>query len=359
MERKKKVFKIWEKSGFQVKIGEILQLSKKTDLEVISLMNCHLNDNMVENIIQNLGDNSKLKELNLRHNEVSERGLEKILKFAKKNPNLQKLNLSNNMIGDKGAKILSDFLVENNSLNSLLLERNQFTSFGKTVILNSLRKNFGLRSFGLDIRSEKEEINAFGKAMEENQTISGLQLPFCKTLHFDMISEILGRRKSLRSLHLNFNCKENAPLISRLLKENDNLASLDLFGSLIEDEGAIEIADALKKNTGLKKLDLGDNNILEKGGEALCNALDTNNTLLDLNFGVSKSTGEYYLLYDFEIETLNELSETLSNNIKTKLARNRNLAKKQSQLTTNLPELQNRSFSTFAKRGRKMFRLFF
>jgi Ran GTPase-activating protein (RanGAP) involved in mRNA processing and transport len=109
----------------------------------------------------------------------------------------------------------------------------------------------------------------------------------------EVVSTVLAI-STLTTLNLSFNnIGSHAEALSEALKTNSTLATLELRGNKIEDDGAKALSEPLKTNSTLATLDLGYNSIRENGAQALSETLKTNSTLatLDLNSNLIGSDG--------------------------------------------------------------------
>ncbi|KAG9061040.1 hypothetical protein KI688_007669 [Linnemannia hyalina] len=109
------------------------------------------------------------------------------------------------------------------------------------------------------VQSPESNIQVLSKALKTNSTLTTL----------DLFGNSIGR--------------DGAQALSEALKTNSTLTTLDLKNSRIGSDGAQALFEALKTNTTLTTLNLTDNTIVNSGAQALFEALKTNSTLTTLN----------------------------------------------------------------------------
>ena len=100
-----------------------------------------------------------------------------------------------------------------------------------------------------------------------------------------LLADAIRNHINLRNLHLSNNKigDEGMKAISDALENNHSLDLLNLGNNQINEKGAIAIVAVLRTNNTLKKLVLDKNNIGDEGVMALADALSTNQCLEELN----------------------------------------------------------------------------
>ena len=103
-----------------------------------------------------------------------------------------------------------------------------------------------------------------------------------------VISVVLEKNSSLTHLDLSFNLFDGVvPSLSKALKANFSLTSLNLKGNSVGEDGASSLSKALKANSSLTDLNLSHNRIGDAGASFLSQALKANSSLTDLNLSIN------------------------------------------------------------------------
>ncbi|KAF9577748.1 hypothetical protein BGW38_006846, partial [Lunasporangiospora selenospora] len=123
---------------------------------------------------------------------------------------------------------------------------------------------------------------------------------------FGVITRILKTNPTLTTLNFEFNNIEDdkAKILAEVLKTNSTLTTLNLAINNIRVDGASALAEALKTNSTLTTLSLRANIIGDDGVKALAEALKTNSTLTTLNLKRNY----------FEVDGVRALAEALKIN---------------------------------------------
>ena len=116
-----------------------------------------------------------------------------------------------------------------------------------------------------------------------NSTV--LRLDLIQWKFTNVLTRALRVNTSLSSLDLHANSigDEGANLLAQALRVNTSLSSLNLHCNSIGDEGANSLAQALRVNTSLSSLDLSRNSIGNEGANSLTQALTVNTSLSSLD----------------------------------------------------------------------------
>lgn len=170
-------------------------------------------------------------------------------------------------------------LVTSATLTDLYLSRLGLDAKHVTAVAESMKVNKSLRVldlFGNNI--ENEHVVLFAKVLQTNKTLETLVLP-CPS---DDISV------------------DACAAISRALRENTTLVTLNLPRSNLKDEGLLHLVQGLNVNTTLKKIEVGvSKDIGDQGMGALMKMLETNYELERLVVSSSqksiKEKVQYYM----------------------------------------------------------------
>ena len=150
-----------------------------------------------------------------------------------------------------------------------------------------------------------EFTETFLQALAFNSTVLRLDLSDWKFTY--VLTRALRVNTSLSSLDLHDNSirDEGANLLAQALRENTSLSSLDLSRNSIGNDGANSFAQALRVNTSLSSLDLHDNSIRDEGANLLAQALRVNTSLssLDLHDNSIRDEGANLLAQALRVNT--------------------------------------------------------
>lgn len=207
----------------------------------------HLNNNELSQIIDALSKNQIITAINITGSRISVPGMKKIAEMLRANKMILHLGLRTAKLENEHMASLLEGLNDNNSLTSLDLSDND-----------------------LDIHSIRE------------------------------LAATLGNKPSIRHLNLRYNSRmgdASVAILAKLLKENHNLASLELASNGVTENGLKAIIDSLATNKALTKLALIDCNITSEAAKQIEQALLQNHHLrtLDISRNEIGNEGAYYV----------------------------------------------------------------
>ena len=222
----------------------------------LDLHDCCIEDSGAAHFASALESCGSLTSICIAQNGITNLGLESILRALTVNPVITLLDLHSNLIDETGATKVAAFLLSNTSLKHLVLDENH--SIGS------------------------EGAKEIATALCQNSTLETLSLKSCSIgkTGAERFATTLSQNTTLRSFRLCGNVDmgdDSVELLSRGLKENTSLQTLDLSSCGVGDEGCAHIAEALVGNTTLTHLALQKNEIGVGGALALSEtlALDT------------------------------------------------------------------------------------
>ena len=193
-----------------------------------------------------------LKHLTISHCGLTDMGVAQIMPYLELHPSLSSLDLSGNAISKKGVSIIFHLLPQLSRIKELILDNNRIgnaafdqLSPSATSHTHSL-KTLSVKSCSIT----KDSIMLLIKGIEELDVLN------------------LGGNKDIGN--------DGAYLLSKHLRNDSSLKSLDLSSCGIEDEGCVCLGDSLVSNTSLLQLCLHRNYIGDSGIVALATALQTN-----------------------------------------------------------------------------------
>lgn len=233
----------------QKRQSEEYQLQSKTDgLQVLHVAHCSMTAETISRLLESLGTDCPIRELNLSSNYFGVDGATALLKFLEPKqrsrgaksasgatmPFLDRLDVSNNKLGDEGTTQLTRAILVRATVHlvDLRLSSNSIGSGGIETIMNKLLQH-NLISLSLD-----------------NNTIGdqGCQL----------VAASLQSMQSLARLNLGFNhigCRGITSLM-RSLVICKSMRYLGLSGNILRINGAIALAFTLSQHPRLEELDV-------------------------------------------------------------------------------------------------------
>lgn len=224
-----------------------------------------------------IGQNPFLEGLTIQYNEVDDFGLLSMSNELALNQTLIRLNLGCNAIGCEGMRSLASALRFNGTLESLIIQYNPLGDEGARHVAEALA-----------VMSTLKELDISG---------CGIASQGAKD-----ISEALRLNESLIYLDFNDNPIQDDGVIHiadvLCSSVTSALASLDLHGCGIGDNGAVSLARVLHNNTSLLAINLDSNCISDAGIAAISNGLRskvTQITHLDVSHNRFSHAGAEFL----------------------------------------------------------------
>lgn len=212
--------------------------SQVDSIQVISLHNCHVSDDLIQSLcVALVNSDIMLQDLLLSSNSISDIGLDSLSKLTSKT-SLVCLDLHQNNFTAKGVSNLAQSLKNNSTLEYLVLDENQFGDEGAIALGEILESNQGLRELSLaDTSITSLGLKSIADSLATNRTLGTLVLD---TNHIGdsgvgFLSSALTSNRSLQSLHLN-ECSITDIGVEHLgkgLMENSTLTDLQIsFNSI-------------------------------------------------------------------------------------------------------------------------------
>ena len=173
------------------------------------------------------------------------------------------------------------------SLTEVDLSSAKIRNVGAAVISVVLEKNSSLTHLDLSFNAFDGVASCLSKALKANSSVTSLNLGgnFVGEDGASSLSKALKANSSLTNLNLSLNSigDDGASSLSKALKANSSLTSLNLSSTSIGDAGASSLSKALKANSSLANLNLSINSIGDAGASSLSKALKANSFLTDLD----------------------------------------------------------------------------
>jgi Ran GTPase-activating protein (RanGAP) involved in mRNA processing and transport len=228
-------------------------ISRNKVLRKISLMNCHLTDNIMKIIACGIAQNEELISLDLTNNRISDAGIIELFTALYINITIQEINLSGNFIQQEGAYHLSELLKANISLIHVDLSNNDIQKEGCEYIAQCLMEQTSLVELNLGNNNIGDEGSKYlSEGLKWNKSLKKLSL----------------QKNSIGSQGLTYLCESIGS------NNSGSLTDLNLQENLIDAKGVISLVNVLKENKNISRVDLGNNkNIGTSGIAALAEAL--------------------------------------------------------------------------------------
>ena len=177
------------------------------------------------------------------------------------------------------------------SLTEVDLSSAKIKNVGAAVISVVLEKNSSLTHLDLSFNAFDGVVSSLSKALKANSSLTSLNLGgnFVGEDGASSLSKALKANSSLTNLNLSQNSigDDGASSLSKALKANFSLTSLNLSATSIGDAGASSLSKALKANSSLANLNLSINSIGDAGASSLSKALKANSSLTNLNLSLN------------------------------------------------------------------------
>jgi CheY-like chemotaxis protein len=222
-----------------------VQQTKENGLKVLHVADTSMTAEALRFLLENLGTNNTVQELNLSSNNFGSIGAETFVSVLEMNarsrssssvsmPFLDRLDMSNNNLGDEGTTQLTRVISKRADVHfiDLKLSSNSIGSVGIETIMNKLLQH-NIISLSLDKNSISDQ---------------GCQL----------VAASMQSMKSLSRLNLGFNQIGSRGIASlmRSLVACESLTYLGLSGNILRISGAISLSFALLQHPRLEELDL-------------------------------------------------------------------------------------------------------
>jgi Ran GTPase-activating protein (RanGAP) involved in mRNA processing and transport len=290
---------------------------RKRSLKFLNLEHNNIDHTASVYIGKYLAEAYGIERLKLNSNKIGDEGCEFLAPGIEKNNTLQELNLENNEISNKGIKKLAAQIKNKKQFLSLIVSKNKITEieddfyelFKQLACVNIAENKLSSRALARIFHGTEENklfktvrVSDITKTEEtfsiktKNENLKHFDLSY-NPINIPFVKQIL-MLKNLSFLKLQANQinNESIGLICKyILYYNTPIKILLLQGNLIEEEGAISIADLLLKNKTLKNLNLAENPIGHKGMNKIFDALKSNETLRNLlatNTGINDYSAE-------------------------------------------------------------------
>lgn len=248
----------------------------------------------------------------IERNRIGTDGCVSLANLIRRNQVLSHMNLAMCGITAEGCKALGYALPYNTSLTYLDLTANRFGSAGSDAIFANDNAFGCLTTLILSRNALDDEASAaICKQIEQSKTIKNITLSFNnlgKLFLNSLYDALLNGGSSLESLNLSSNNfdKDAIKLLHLIVRDftikqfdfshntlstkviqdlvlasekNEELTSLDLTDTNINDDGAKSLATVITNHKKLQKLILAQNKITDKGGVDIAKAIEHNESL--------------------------------------------------------------------------------
>lgn len=224
--------------GIEGIIG-MLQLADNLNVKIEKLSILNINDEELSVLVDYLNGNAHIKSLNISWSIrlVSEHLTDKcaplFATLIQGLPVLKELKISDAGIGDKSLKSIAMALENNTTIEKVVLSCNQFSSEGFDGLTETLIRNQTLKSLNLTACGLGFELKSNGQYVKA-----------------------LSKNTSLQHLYLGNNgiYDAGASGLATVIKENEHLKTIDLWGNRITLEGREQLKEALVVNPALANI---------------------------------------------------------------------------------------------------------
>ena len=247
-----------------------------SDMIAINISHNGITDEATDNIASVLLHNTKLKELNVSHNRFSASGAIKIFKGMRNISNLTALRINHNMITDEAADSIATVLSHNNDLVALDISSNYLRSAGCIKIFDVMT-----HLTKLDISSAK--IDVF--SVDTDTTYLNLKLNHTHLTDSTKVFKSMKNILSLKKINFANTMTTDVALddLATVLLQNTELQELDISGNNLQTTNAIKLFKTIKQITTFTKLNIAHNNITDEAMEYIATVLSNCNELAELN----------------------------------------------------------------------------
>ncbi|UJR07920.1 hypothetical protein I4U23_012203 [Adineta vaga] len=258
-------------------ISAYIRLNSDSNIDTWYIAGNNFDADCISLICESLATDTKVKALWLKRNPILSSGVIHIAQMLTTNHYLQTLDLLNTGLLDDGCEILFNALKSNQSLKHLYIDTNGLTvKSGRIIRLHFEQHDNHLESLYMSCNALGDagtcEI-AMGLKHDQRLTRLGLASNCIGVEGARALVDALINHPSLQQLNLgymkatillggldNVLGDEGATEISRLIRLNQHIRSIDLTFNGISQRGLMQLRDALKENrilTTLKVLQFG------------------------------------------------------------------------------------------------------
>jgi len=263
-------------------VEAIIELLLSSPMEVVQLDDCgaYLNKQTIR-LAEALGG---IKSLRLSEPTfLSQFFLDKLLISA---TNLTHLRIQGHLERDQMLS-LAEGLKGNTSLRTLDLSRSRvedFSSLSDGMRGNSTLQSLKLRSIGL----RDENVSELLQSLEEHCQLESIDLSFNHMLHMDHVAEFVEKQSRVKELLLGYQNVWQAPKVSvtrlvHTLRTNASIKTLSLARNKLENEDAIQLADAILDNDSIESINLRENRFTDIGIVALAKSLEKASSIREVS----------------------------------------------------------------------------
>ncbi|CAG8719781.1 8875_t:CDS:10, partial [Cetraspora pellucida] len=157
--------------------GIVEVLGNNKTLTNLNIENKTLSDDAAIALAKNLYKNTTLIYLNLRHSQFDSEAIKILAGALCENTTLTNLYLSRNKLGKSGEKVLAEALCKNTTLTNLDLSSNNLGESGGKALAEALCNNNTLTNLDLSLNNIRESgVKALAEALCKNTTLTNLNL---------------------------------------------------------------------------------------------------------------------------------------------------------------------------------------
>ena len=247
---------------------------------------------------------NSLKILSLSNNGIDDKSAKILFSGLESNNVLEILNLSYNEIGEDG--LVTNFFCLNKSLHTLSFHHNLLGPIGVDYLFNYLISNRYMNLKSLEIGYNgitKEGTEYISKYIKVNESLFTMNIEgnYLCNEGIKIICESISKKKSRNiisflDLQNNNITNKGCPFISKMLSESPFINALSLRNNLLYNDGINKIISSINnENSNLVSLDISDTKIDEKGMKIISEIINKEFVLqkLILSYNDFNSAGNY------------------------------------------------------------------
>lgn len=247
---------------------------------------------------------NSLKILSLSNNGIDDKSAKILFSSLESNNVLEILNLSYNEIGEDG--LVTNFFCLNKSLHTLSFHHNLLGPIGVDYLFNYLISNRYMNLKSLEIGYNgitKEGTEYISKYIKVNESLFTMNIEgnYLCNEGIKIICESISKKKSRNiisflDLQNNNITNKGCPFISKMLSESPFINALSLRNNLLYNDGINKIISSINnENSNLVSLDISDTKIDEKGMKIISEIINKEFVLqkLILSYNDFNSAGNY------------------------------------------------------------------
>ena len=228
----------------------------------LDLSHCRLDRSLITTLAEIIPSKTSLEELDIRGNPLAPGGMVPLLHALRNLPSLRSLNIINTKIGCEDFEALFELVQSHGGLQELRIGDEGMSAECVNMIVDGVFAESSLRSVHLWLMDLTPSTSALSHLVRDNSNLATLEMHGCKI-------GVSGSTSLARSLTDNSSLK-------KLVLSMFDVPVCNQIGT----EGAVEFSEMLKTNKTLEQFEiLFDKSLGRTGAMSLVRSLDTNSTV--------------------------------------------------------------------------------